>query len=231
MIVKYRQGRQARAAGAAAARRASAFAMVRQLPRVPMSRFSGPAGELKFFDTALSFLVDATAEVPVSGQVTLIPQGVTESTRVGRKATIKSVRVQGSAVFAPSSAANAATIAVLYLVQDTQANGAAAAVSDVFTSTTLTSANMNLANSGRFKILKKIVIPMNASAGVTTAYCNVAKYVDFYKKVSIPIEYSSTTGAITEIRSNNLFLVAGTDGNSDDAVSFNGSCRLRFSDN
>ena len=32
--------------------------------------------ELKFFDTALSFTCDATGEVPATGQLALIPQGI-----------------------------------------------------------------------------------------------------------------------------------------------------------
>ena len=51
--------------------------------------------------------------------------------------------------------------------------------------------------------------------------------VDWYKKVDIPMDWSSTTGAITEIRSNNIFLTAGAAG-FDDVVTFSGTCRLRF---
>jgi len=193
-------------------------------------RFSGRAGEDKFFDTALTFSVDATGEVPATGQLVLIPQGVTESSRVGRKCTITSIYIKGTLIDIPAAAATAASVTFIYLVQDTQCNGAAAAITDVFVSNNLNRSFVNLSNSSRFKILKKWVIPMVAQSGVSTALNNSVKYIKYFKRCSIPIEYSSTTGAITEIRSNNLFLCAGTDAQSDDKHNFEGNCRVRFSD-
>lgn len=192
------------------------------------ARQAGFAPELKFFDTALSFLVDATGEVPATGQLALIPQGDTESTRDGRMAFIKSIQIRANVAFVPAAAATAATNVFVYVILDTQANGAAAAATDVFTGTNFNTALINLNNSGRFRILKKIMIPMNAMAGVTTAYNNVVKSIDYYARCNIKMDWSSTTGAITEIRSNNIFLMAGSDGNSDDLVAVTGNARLRF---
>lgn len=192
------------------------------------ARSMGFLPEKKFFDTALTFAFDTTGEVPATGQLALIPQGDTESTRDGRKAAIESVQIRGSVVFAPGASATAADVAHMYLVLDTQANGAAAAVTDVFTSTNLATAMLNLNNSGRFRILKHWEWALNSQAGVTTAYNNVIKPVEFFKKCNIDMDWSSTTGALTEIRSNNLFLIAGTAGTTDDLVSFGGTCRLRF---
>lgn len=194
-------------------------------------RFSSGSGpELKFFDTALSFAFDATGEVPATGQLALIPQGVTESTRVGRKCVIRSIQIRAEVTFVPAAAATASTICYVYLVQDTQTNGAAAAVTDVVTSTNLMSAMRNLANGDRFRVLKIFTFPMIASAGVTTAYNNVTMPWTYYGKCNIPLEFSGTTGAITELRTNNLFLLAGTDGSSDDTPVVGGVVRLRFSD-
>jgi len=193
-------------------------------------RNQGGRGELKYFDTALSFTCDATGEVPATGQLALIAQGTTEVTRIGRNATVKSIQLRGTASFAPAAAANAATNAYIYLVLDTQANGAAAAITDVLTANTMGTALVNLNNSMRFRILKRFKFTMNSAAGATTAYNNVVKTFDFYKRCDYPIDWNSTTGAITEIRSNNLFLLAGTDGSSDDLVTIAGNCRLRFSD-
>lgn len=184
--------------------------------------------EKKFFDTALSFTVDATGEVPATGQITLIPQGDTESTRDGRKANIESVQIRANCVLAPASSTTAATIMQLYLVLDTQANGAAAAATDVFTSTNFATAMLNLNNSGRFRILKHWVVPFKAGAGVSGAYNAVVKQIEYYQKCDIDVDWSGTTGAITEIRSNNLFLMAGTEGQSDDIITVTGNARLRF---
>jgi len=186
---------------------------------------------MKFHDVGNSFTFDNTAIVPASGQLALIAQGDTESTRDGRKAVIKSVQIRGTMSFIPGAGATASVVTYLYLILDTQTNGAAAAVTDVFTSTSMSTNMLQLNNSGRFRILKKWVHTFNATAGVTTAYNPVNKSLEFYKKCNIPMDWNSTAGAITEIRSNNLFLMAGSDtfnGNSDNTVTFTGTTRLRF---
>jgi len=182
--------------------------------------------EKKFFDTQLSFNFDTTGEVPATGQLALIAQGDTESTRDGRLAVIKSIQIRGSVTLVPAAAANPSSTAFLYLILDTQCNGAAAAITDVFTSNEMAVNMLNLNNSGRFRILKKWVMNFNPSAGVTTAYANTVKQLEFYKRCNIKMDWSSTAGAITEIRSNNLFLCAGA--TSDDLIQMNGTCRLRF---
>jgi len=187
----------------------------------------GTRAEMKFFDTANSFLFDSTGEVPATGQLALIPQGDTESTRDGRQCTIKSVQIRGYFKNVPAAGATSPAIAYLYLVLDKQANGAAAGVTDLFTSANMWDNMLNLANSDRFRILKKWVVPLNAGAGVTTAYDNTVKVLEFYKRCNIPMSFSSTTGAITEIRSNNLFLMAGA-AVVDDQIAFEGRTRVRF---
>lgn len=187
--------------------------------------------ELKNFDTTLSFNVDATGEVPATGQLCLIPQGTTTTTRIGRKAVLKSIHIRGSLFYAPGASTTGVGIAYVYVVLDKQANGAAAGVTDVLTSTTIPSAMINLFNSDRFSILKRIVIPVQATAGVSAAFGAQHTPIEWYHKCSIPIEWNSTAGAITEITSNNVFLIAGSDGNTDDLMSVAGTCRVRFSDN
>lgn len=190
-------------------------------------RFTGNNPEKKFFDTALSFLFDTTGEVPATGQLCLIPQGDTESTRDGRECRIKSIQIRATLIFTPAAAATASTSVWLYVILDTQCNGAAAAVTDVFSENTLHKAMINLANSKRFRILKRFRYTFNSPAGATTAYNTVTKHIDWFKKCDIPMVFSSTSGAITEIRTNNVFLMAGSDV-SDDTVSCGGNCRLRF---
>jgi len=193
-------------------------------------RFTGPNKELKFFDTALSFTVDNTGEVPATGQLALIPQGDTESTRDGRMAYVKSIQIRGVATFAPGAAAVASCNGFIDVVVDTQTNGAAAAVTDVLTSNNMGTALVNIANSARFKILKRFKWSFNPAAGATTALNTVSSKFDFYKKCDIPLTFNGTTGAITELRSNNIFLLAGSDGNGDDLITVIGTCRLRFYD-
>lgn len=184
--------------------------------------------EKKFLDTTQSFAFDATAEIPVTGQLALIPQGDTENTRDGRQCTIESVQGRLVWTFSPLASVTASTSCFLYLIQDTQANGAAAAVTDVFQSTNLSIALHNLANSTRFKVLRKWKKTFHPMAGVSAAYNTVTYQMEFYKRCLIPMEYSGATGAITEIKSNNLFFMAGSDTLTDDLVQCNGFVRIRF---
>jgi len=193
-------------------------------------RYSGRNAELKFYDNSTNFAFDATGEIPVSGQLVEIPQGVTESTRVGRKCVIKSVQGKYALNFIPGAATASSTYVFMYLVLDKQCNGAAAAVTDVFESSAVAYSPLNLNNSQRFRILKKFKAKLTSQAGVSGAFNKDTAYWEFYKKCNIPLEFSSTTGAITEIRSNNLFLIAGSDNQSDDTVNCVGITRVRFSD-
>lgn len=197
--------------------------------RVKSAYYGRQAGELKFFDTATSFLTDLTAEVPATGQLCLIPQNVTESGRIGRKCVVTSITGRWDLVYAPAAAAQAAIGYCIYVVQDKQCNGAAATFADVFTGTLATQGLHNLANSQRFVILKKIQGTFSSPAGATTAYNNMIRHVEFFKKCNIPLEFSSTAGAITELRSNNIFLLAGSSV-QDDLISVTGNVRIRFSD-
>lgn len=195
-------------------------------------RYQGMGREQKFFDTALAFAFDATAESAASnslGQVDLIPQGTTESQRIGRKCVVRSIQVKGQLAYTPAAAANGFDATEMYLILDKQTNGAQAAFTDVFDTANITTNFVDLANSARFRILKKWTHNFNATAGVTTAYNGVSKFINYYKKCNIPLEFSSTTGAITELKSNHIFLAYGSF-SQDDTVSFAGACRLRFDD-
>lgn len=211
------------------AKRARSNSGAAKKPAQKRAYFGRQPGEVKFFDTATSFTFDATAEVPATGQLVLIPQGVTESTRVGRKCVVKSVQGRWDISYAPGAGASALTTVSLYLIQDKQTNGAAAAAADVFLAGTLSQAMHNLSNADRFVVLKKWNIVLQPMAGATTAYNNVMKHVEFFKKCNIPLEFSSTAGAITELKSNNIFLLAGAY-STDDLVTCAGNVRVRFTD-
>lgn len=191
--------------------------------------------ELKFLDNAISFTFDSTNEIPATGQLCIIAQGDTQSQRDGRRVIVKSIYVNCLVTLVPAAAAQSSTMIYLWLVQDTQCNGAAATVADdntgIFTSsgTAPYAAVRCLANGNRFKILKHWIKKMESPAGVTGAFVNVSSQIQQYIKCHIPIEYdaSATTGALTTIRSNNLFLVAGSSA-ADDLTSCLGTIRLRF---
>jgi len=179
----------------------------------------------------MSTTLDATGEVLSGGQLNLIPQGTAQSERVGRLVVVKSILFHGILTYAPGAAANAADGIFMYVVLDRQANKAVAAVADVFTSTDLSVALPNLDNERRFKILKRVFVPFNPGAGVTTAYNYTVRLLDYYVKCNIPLEFdnSATTGAIGTITSNNIFVIGGSK-NSDDLIGIQGTHRVRYTD-
>lgn len=186
--------------------------------------------ESKAFDTALAFSFDTTGEVPATGQLCFVTTGDTLANRDGAVIQVKSLQIRGAYRYAPAAGATAATNVYLYIVQDRQANGAAAAITDVLTSTNMSSALGNVPNQFRFKILKRIVLSLVASAGVTAAYNDVTGTIDEYIRFKVPLEirYTASAGAIGDLASNNIFLLAGGDAGGDDVVTFGGTARLRF---
>lgn len=217
--------------------------LARPARRAMLKSGSSLPRELKFFDTALSWQFDITAEVPATGgQLVLIPQGDTQSTRDGRLARIKSVHIKAHVnLGGPSVAGDPAAGIEFYVIQDRQCNGAAAAVADVFTITgtsNLAGAFRNLNNSKRFRILKHwkyypgdegVVLTVHESSAGTFTSSNTSCSVDLFIPCDILVDWNSTTGAITEITQNNIFIIAGAGGNfSDDRAILNGNCRVRF---
>lgn len=193
----------------------------------------GHDGELKFFDfNAIDAIVAPNGTI--TGSIINIAQGVTESQRIGRKCTIRSMHWQASLTLpgangAASPPASDRVRVIVYL--DRQCNGAAAAIGDILALNIIDSFR-NLANQGRFQLLHDKFYPLNYqtlssdNAGTQDA-CTLIKNFSFYKKLNIPIEYSGTTGAIGEIRSNNIgILLEGQVG----VAGFNGRIRFRFSD-
>ncbi len=189
---------------------------------------------MKFFDFTYD---DAAIAVggTVEDSVNQIAQGVTESQRVGRKCTITAINwrytlnlPENDAVATPLDGA----ISRVILFQDRQCNGATAVVLDILETANYQSFR-NLSNSGRFNILMDKNHILNyrglASDGAgVVSQADVKSDHTFYKKCSIPIEFNSTTGAITEIRSNNIGILVISSNGTPGMLS---KLRLRFSDN
>ncbi len=194
-------------------------------------RFSKP-GELKFFDLDIDDAVVAANGTIAQDSVNKIAQGVTEVTRVGRKCTIRAINWRWQIDLPILATANSSigdvVRVILYL--DKQANGATAAVTDILESDDYQSFN-NLANKSRFRTLmdREYTLTAPSAAGDGAANDMSADRItdSFYKKCNIPIEFDATTGAITEIKSNNIgVLLLGLNG----LAGFDSKMRLRFSD-
>jgi len=186
----------------------------------------GSSSELKFFDTSINFSIDTTGAI--EAQLNLVPQGTTESQRIGRKITIKSIAIKG--YIEGNGVASTAQLVQMNLILDKQCNGAAAAYNDVYVSNSI-NAHRNMANSERFDVLKTWRIPINPQVTIIagTSFLPTYKNFKYYKKCNIPIEFNNTTGAIAEIRSNNLSLIAISAG-GDDTANFTATARITYSD-
>lgn len=137
---------------------------------------------------------------------------------------------------ATTTVGNADDIVRYILYCDKQCNGATATVSDILEEVTpggndpTYRSHLNLANMNRFKILHdktyKMIAPNGGpAAGPIWQSGPDIRYFKIKKRVHLPIEFDSTTGAITEIRSNNIgVLVIGEGG----IAVLTGTYRVRF---
>lgn len=193
-------------------------------------RFTGHDAELKFIDVPASAVsVTSTAAIQAAGSLCLMIQDATSSGRIGRQIRVKSLQFRGRIATIPSTTVAPSCNFFLYVLLDTQCNGLITTPTTVFTGANLSTALVELANSQRFKILKKVVVPLNPSAGVSTAYAPVQRPINFYLKMDTPIDYNGATAALTEIRSNSLTYIYGTD-NASFNCQLDGTFRLRYSD-
>lgn len=181
--------------------------------------------ERKFLDTAYNFTADQTLENV--GSAVLIPQGATQSQRIGYKCVIKSIQWRGVVTLPPGASGN--DDVYIFLVQDTQTNGAAAATTDVWTGTGAATMLRNIQNGDRFKVLAKICLSLNANAGVAAAFDGDQKVFEGFLKCNIPLNFNGATGVITELKSNNLTFFAGSV-STDDVMTVAFQARVRYTD-
>lgn len=168
--------------------------------------------EKKFLDSDISDAVVTTGIEFGTGDILTIAAGTGESQRVGRKIVVKSLHFK--AVLALNRIADAATGALpdqirIMVVLDKQCNGAAAAATLLLQTDNITSFR-NVENVGRFQMLYDKCIALHVvNSGGTGAVNDTSETNKLWKlnlNVNIPIEYSSTTGAITERCCNNIFI-------------------------
>ncbi len=190
------------------------------------NKASGVGRELKFHDVDLDDGVIAAGGT-ITPSINLIAQGVTESARIGRKCVIKKIQWRYRLCLTNSTSGTTDTVRIIMYL-DKQANGATAAVTDILETADIHSFN-NLVNSGRFRILMDrsvdVLKTSGGDASGTLNHADIHMSGTFFKNCNIPLEFAGTTGAITEIRSNNLgVLLLGKDG----VAQFDSKIRLRF---
>ncbi len=198
-------------------------------------RRAADLAELKFHDVTVDDGVVAAA-VNVQTALLTIAEGNGESERVGRKINVKKINWRYE-VLLPTTATAADTSDVIrvMLILDKQANGALPTNTDVVETDDYQSFN-NLSNRQRFRVLVDKTYDVNCAAGSGRGSTDTLSYGDSVisdqwhsQNLNIPIEYdnSFTTGVITTIRSNNLFImIAGKSG----VAGFRSKLRIRYTD-
>lgn len=165
--------------------------------------------EFKFKDSNVLNLTLAAAGT-VLPTIVDVAQGIDEDQRIGRKIRVRGITISGH--IRSNAATNVAETANIYriiLYKDKQTNGATATIADILQDTTV-HGHRNLSNTNRFQILFDHVRSINQRAGAynptggTWLSGEFKQTFRFAKAVSVPIEFSGATGALTEIRSNNF---------------------------
>lgn len=204
-------------------------------------RPSAAGNELKFLDTPSTTTYSATTTLtPLLADATgvlttwdVIPEGTGPSERVGRKCTIKQIFVKGQCRLTGSSVlADTSDKVRIVMVLDKQHNGSASeATGSLILEGDSVNSFRNLEETGRFKVLADKVITLSKAAGSTTGgFGSVTKAWNIsLPKVSIPLEYSGSTGGTTELRSNHISLFTVSELTGQTAIDCN--MRLRYADN
>lgn len=197
-------------------------------------RYAARGGETKFFDTSKSLTTAASTGAIANASLNLIPQGVTESQRIGRKCTLRSITLHMAmrlpAVTNTVTNPDDSVRFIMYL--DKQCNGGTIAITDLMETANIRGFR-NLANTSRFRILMDTTRNLKyngvgSHGSGTVEQASATFNWQFSKACNIPLEFDSTTGAITELRSNNV----GVYVISDRAVAqYIYLCRVRYSDN
>lgn len=151
--------------------------------------------------------------------------------RIGRYVILKSLEICGEIQYNPGTTANASDVAHIFLIVDTQTNGSYPGASDVWSTTTAGNQVRNLDNTQRFKILKHWAVNFQATVGVPGTGANGTLGIiqkNFHKYVKLPnilMDFASSTGAIAEVKTNNLIVGYGS---SQGVCSFTGVFRCRY---
>ena len=199
-------------------------------------RYQPQGGERKFLDTLKAETTIAATGTIMDDSLNHIAQGADESERVGRKCTIRSLHIRGYVLHdSGTNLAQTTDIARIIVYLDKQCNGAAATPANILEDVTGTNGVVSfrsLQESGRFKILmdRTIVPASTAGAGDTGTgggFGESYKPFQFHKRCFVPVEFSGATGAIAEIRSNNIGIMAIS---QDGTAKLRYTARIRYSD-
>jgi len=188
---------------------------------------SAPAKETGYVDLATAdYVLDTTGSVTL---LNTVAQGVAVTQRVGKKIQMKGLQHRGRYYNGTTATINDIAIMIVY---DKRPTGSLPAITDILTSTSPSAMN-NDANSGRFRILKRIDDVL--AGNTTTPACGLEiKESSFYLSLrdTPPTVYkAAASGAISDIEEGALYLVTvGNTAGGTAAATLTGQFRLRFND-
>lgn len=167
--------------------------------------------ELKFLDRVIPAITISAPGDILNILPLLIPENTTPSGRIGRKLVVKSIAFRIHINLDSNNNAVHDIVRIICLI-DKQCNGAQPALAEIFQTVNTATSFYNLQNSGRFEILFNRYYQLFAKSGAGNGSTNVfgedEKLCMGYFKLNLPIEYNAATGAITEIKSNNIVMIA-----------------------
>lgn len=171
--------------------------------------------ENKWFDTVPNINpIDNEGTVFTDGSLNLIPQGSGDSERIGRRIVVNSIRWNyrvfiPEEVDQPNPSNTSSFRLILYL--DKQCNGTIATRPQIIEDPIYTSFR-SMPNIDRYDLLYDKTVALNRTTLTVSAAgfsSNAVLYDSFFEKaVNIRIDFSDPAGALTDITSNNLGVLA-----------------------
>jgi hypothetical protein len=220
----------------------------RKTRAVALARTGGYIGgqkELKFHDETLSShavtnslaAAAALAENATNNQLCGVVQGVSSNQRIGRCMYIKSVYLKGHITLPAASAIENNGYLSLWVVEDTQTNGAQMSVTDFLFNPAGTTcdadAMQHLQYSDRFKLIAHKVIrfpPRNTFGSTTDAVGAQDIPFKVYRKLNIKKEHSGTTAAVGDSTTSSLHVIAIRSDSAHASTTISYNARIRYTD-
>lgn len=198
-----------------------------------IDRFNPRGGELKFLDQSVLQATVTPAGDIMTSSINTISQGTGQTQRIGRKCTVKAIYINFTVLLhSPTSNVRTSDIYRIMIYQDKQCNGASAAVNNLLQVTQYNS-HREMSETMRFRTLYDKTRAINTlcvqgASASTFLGGTIHHHFSVAIKCNIPIMFTGTTGAIAEIKSNNIGIMVIGEKN---LTTVSGRVRIRFSDN
>lgn len=194
-------------------------------------RFQPSGVESKYADISLNIAGVTNVNSWGFTSINQIPVSDGPSGRIGRSITLTSIQLLYN-LDVHHSESNVVYLRLM-VVLDKQANGAAPAYVDLMNANSAL-AYRNLDNADRFVVLhdKFTRYTPSALASAGTMRFSGPTFINVFRKCNIPIVFdnTATTGALTTIRSNNVFVIGYLYGAQTALNDFKGTLRVRYRD-